>query len=65
MLAEGRRAAFKQTLATTVYVKNALTVIGTHTPYQAVFGTQSHLLPPFEGSRVVDNGRLPEEAQEH
>ena len=40
---------FEQVLAIVTFMKNALTVINTSTPYQALFGRQPALLPPMEG----------------
>eukprot|EP00971_Amphidinium_carterae_P342518 6481851-Amphidinium_carterae.1 len=59
LLSEGQRAPFAQTLATALYCKNGITVIGSHTPYQAVFGRQVHLLPNLENERITDDDRLP------
>ena len=45
---------FVQILAIVMFMKNALTVINTSTPYQAVLGRQPAMLPPLEGGHVQE-----------
>ena len=52
LVKEALNVPFEQALATVIFMKNALTVINSSTPYQAVFGRQPALLPPMEGGHL-------------
>ena len=43
---------FECVLSVVVFMKNALTVINTSTPYQALLGRQPAMLPPMEGGHL-------------
>ena len=60
LIKEGITIPFEQVLAIVVFVKNAITVVGNATPYQALFGRQPTLLPPVEGgsSGQLDGSRV-------
>ena len=63
---EDIRATFDQVLATTIFMKNSLTVINSSTPYQALLGRQPAMLPPLEGGHAGqchDHARV--ETNEH
>ena len=45
---------FVQLLAIVIFMKNAMTVINTSTPYQAVLGRQPAMLPPIEGGHNAE-----------
>ena len=49
LIKEEVRCTFEQVLAIVTFMKNALTVINSSTPYQALFGRQPAMLPPLEG----------------
>ena len=60
MIKEGIVMAFSVILAIVTFMKNALTVVNTSTPYQALLGRQPAMLPPLEGGYngcVVDQAR--------
>ena len=49
---EGLQISINMVLALSVFAGNALTTVGTGTPYQAVYGRQPLMLPPLEGEAV-------------
>ena len=52
LMQENVTVPFEQVLASCVATKNALTVVGTATPYQALYGRNPIMLPPMEGGSV-------------
>jgi len=49
LIKEGSRCTFVYALAIVLFMKNSLTVINNHTPYQGLLGRQPAMLPPIEG----------------
>ena len=65
---DGVQVPFEQVLTTVTFMKNALTVINTSTPYQGLFGFQPAILPPLEGGyqgQVSNEGARPETNSRH
>ena len=62
MVKEGIVMVFAIVLSIVTFMKNALTVVNTSTPYQALFGRQPALLPPLEGGY---NGSIVDQARPH
>eukprot|EP00971_Amphidinium_carterae_P096853 1917235-Amphidinium_carterae.1 len=54
---EGRKISFEDVLAMTIYMKNAMTTYGDHSPYEAVFGRRAHILPPLTSAEPGSEGQ--------
>ena len=65
---EGLQISTNMVLALSVFAGNALTTVGTGTPYQAVYGRQPLMLPPLEGEAIhtgdSNEGRVEARARE-